>query len=66
MDIVTKYLHIAIDQPGAKVFHIPMMLKLERLRDKLKICESHLTIELFYTLAYLSFHQQHNREQTCY
>jgi hypothetical protein len=37
MDIVTKYLHIAIDQPGAKAFHIPMMLKLERLRDELKI-----------------------------
>ena len=37
MDIVAKYLHIAIDQPGAKVFHIPMMLKLERIRDELKI-----------------------------
>jgi hypothetical protein len=37
MDIVTKYLHIAIDQPGAKAFHIPMMLKLEGLRDELKI-----------------------------
>jgi hypothetical protein len=37
MDIVTKYLRIAIDQPGAKVFHAPMMLKLERLRDELEI-----------------------------
>ena len=37
MDIVAKYLHIAIDQPGVKVFHIPMMLKLERIRDELKI-----------------------------
>lgn len=37
MDIVTKYLHIAIDQPGAKVFHIPMMLKLKHLRDELEI-----------------------------
>lgn len=37
MDIVTKYLHIAIDLPGAKAFHIPMMLKLERLRNELEI-----------------------------
>ncbi|KAH9071527.1 hypothetical protein EDB83DRAFT_2220841 [Lactarius deliciosus] len=37
LDIVTKYLLIAIDQPGAKMFHAPMMLKLERLRDELEI-----------------------------
>lgn len=36
MDIVTKYLPIAIDQPGVKVFHAPMMLKLERLRNELE------------------------------
>ena len=37
MDIVTKYLCLAIDLPGAKAFHIPMMLKLEHLKNKLKI-----------------------------
>ncbi|KAH9011716.1 hypothetical protein EDB83DRAFT_2233997 [Lactarius deliciosus] len=37
LDIVTKYLLIAIDQPRAKMFHAPMMLKLERLRDELEI-----------------------------
>ncbi|KAH9025004.1 hypothetical protein EDB83DRAFT_2230789, partial [Lactarius deliciosus] len=37
LDIVTKYLLIAIDQPRAKMFHTPMMLKLERLRDELEI-----------------------------
>ena len=37
MDIVTKYLLIAVDQPGAQAFHAPMMLKLERLRDELEI-----------------------------
>ena len=31
MDIVTKYLHIAIDLPGAQAFHAPMMLKLEHI-----------------------------------
>ena len=29
MDIVTKYLCIAIDWPGANVFLAPMLLKLE-------------------------------------
>ena len=37
MDIVTKYLRIAIDLPGAQAFHAPMMLKLERMRVELEI-----------------------------
>ena len=37
MDIVTKYLHIAIDMPKAQAFHAPMMLKLERMRVELEI-----------------------------
>ena len=41
MDIVTKYLLIAVDQPGAQAFHAPMMLKLERLRDELEIVVCH-------------------------
>jgi hypothetical protein len=36
MDIVTKYLLIAIDQPGIKAFHVPMMVKLERLKTALE------------------------------
>ena len=37
MDIVTKYLRIAIDMPRAQAFHAPMMLKLEHMRVELKI-----------------------------
>ena len=37
MDIITKYLRIAIDMPGAQAFHAPMMLKLERMRVELEI-----------------------------
>ena len=37
MDIVTKYLLITIDLPGAQAFHAPMMLKLERMKVKLEI-----------------------------
>ena len=37
MDIVTKYLLIAIDLPGAQVFHAPMMLKLEHMKVELEI-----------------------------
>ena len=37
MDIVTKYLLIAINLPRAQAFHAPMMLKLKGMRDELKI-----------------------------
>ena len=37
MDIVTKYLCIAIDMPRAQAFHAPMMLKPEHMRVELKI-----------------------------
>ncbi|KAH9020807.1 hypothetical protein EDB85DRAFT_1896002 [Lactarius pseudohatsudake] len=36
MDIVTKYLPIAIDQSGIRAFHVPMMIKLEHLRTELE------------------------------
>jgi hypothetical protein len=37
MDIITKYLLIAINLPRAQAFHAPMMLKLKCMRDELKI-----------------------------
>ena len=37
MNIVTKYVLIAIDLPKAQAFHAPTMLKLERMRDELEI-----------------------------
>ncbi|KAH9019427.1 hypothetical protein EDB85DRAFT_1892558 [Lactarius pseudohatsudake] len=36
IDIVTKYLTITIDQSGIKAFHVPMMIKLERLKTELE------------------------------